>query len=130
MRTSWELNKKSILNDMMQFDAGEASVFWPMYDKYMKSWSKLINERVYTIQKYCDEFTELSASQMSKFMKELFSNDLDLNKLQQKTYKKANKVLSHTRASEFMQIEYTFQLVLISEMQQRAMTIGDSMMKL
>ena len=130
MKTSWEVDKKKVLTELMQFDAAEAHDFWPAYDKYMKNWSRLMNYRIYTIEKYCDDISNMTNSRMAQFMDELLVSDVELNKLQKKTYKKVRKILTPVRASQFMQMEYAFQLVLLSEMQQRAMFLGDATRKL
>jgi len=89
-----------------------------------------MNYRIYTIEKYCDDISNMTNSRMAQFMDELFVSDVELNKLQKKTYKKVRKILTPVRASQFMQMEYAFQLVLLSEMQQRAMYLGDATRKL
>ena len=37
MKNSWEVDKKKVLTELMQFDASEAHDFWPLYDRYMKN---------------------------------------------------------------------------------------------
>jgi len=130
IRLSWEFDKKAVVNEVMQFDEKEADAFWPVYDKYMKSWGRLMNYRIYGLQKCCDDFKTMTPAATSRFMNELFINDIELTKLQKKTYRKVRKVLSPLRSSQFMQIEYAFQLVLLSELQQRAMFVQDCMKKL
>ena len=127
---SWEFDKKAAVDEVMQFDEKEADVFWPVYDRYMKDWGRLMNYRIFGLQKSCDNFKNMSPATTSRFIDQLFVNDIELTKLQRKTYKKVRKVLSPMRASQFMQIEYAFQLVLLSEMQQRAMFVQDCMKKL
>jgi hypothetical protein len=130
LKASWEFDKRVMLTELMQFNDKEADGFWPVYNNYMKDWSKLMNYRIYAIQKYCDDFTVLSGPQSSQFMTMLFENDAALTKLQKKTYKKVKKILSPMRASEFMHIEYGLQLILMSEMQQKALFVGDMTKKL
>jgi hypothetical protein len=130
LKASWEFDKRVMLTELMHFDDAEASAFWPVYNNYMKDWGRLMNYRIYAIQKYCDDFTNMSGSQLSHFMASLFENDEALTKLQKKTYKKVKRILSPTRANEFMHIEYGLQLILISEMQQKALFVGDMTKKL
>ena len=130
LKASWEFDKRVMLTELMQFDDREAAAFWPIYNNYMKDWGRLMNYRIYAIQKYCDEFRNMSDPQVTRFMSNLFENDEALTKLQKKTYKKVKKILSPMRASEFMHIEYGLQLILISEMQQKALFVGDMTKKL
>lgn len=119
-----------IVDDLMEFDDKEADDFWPVYEKYMKKWGRLMNYRIYRMDTFNDEFKSMSTMALSKYMNELFVNDVELTQLQKKTYKKVRKILSPMRANQFMQIEYAFQLVFLSEMQQRATLISDLMKKL
>lgn len=130
IRSSWEGDKKLIVNDLMEFDDREADHFWPVYDKYMRKWGRLMNYRIYRMEMYNDEFKNMSTMALSRYMNELFINDVELTQLQKKTYKKVRRTLSPMRANQFMQIEYAFQLVFLSEMQQRAALISDLMKKL
>jgi len=130
IKASWQFDKKILLAELMQFDENEANAFWPLYNKYMKDWTKLINYRIYRIDRYSNDFKNMPAPAMSQFIDELFVNDVGLTRLQKKTYKKIRKVLSPVRANQFMQLEYAFQLVLLSDMQQKTMFVGDVMKKL
>jgi hypothetical protein len=130
VNTLWQADKKLIVDDLMEFDDKEADHFWPVYDKYMKKWGKLMNYRIYRMEVYNDEFKSMSPMALSKYMNELFVNDVELTQLQKKTYKRVRKTLSPMRANQFMQIEYAFQLVFLNEMQQRASFISDLMKKL
>ena len=96
----------------------------------MKDWCKLINERTSKITAYCDNFKKTTNSTDLQFTEQLFANDVELYRLQKKTYKKMRKVMPLGKASRFMQLEYTFQLALLNEMQQRAIAMGDMVKKL
>ena len=130
MQASWEFNKKTALAELMQFDEKEANAFWPVYNKYMKDWSRLITHRIFRIVGYSAFYKNMTPPSMSQFTNDLFVNDVKLTKLQKKTYKKISKFLSPVRANQFMHLEYATQLILLSEMQQRALIIGDVMRKL
>src|SRR4051812_48553072 len=88
MKSSWEYDKKIAVNELMQFNEKEANQFWPVYNKYMKEWGKLMNYRITTMEQYCEEIENIKSDRMSQLMNQLFVNDVDLSKLQKKTYKK------------------------------------------
>ena len=124
------LTKKIILAELIQLDRKEAIAFWPVYEDYMKRWCKLMNERLAQLTTYCESVRNDGPATQSHFTDELFASDKKLNKLQKKTYKKINRILTAEKAGKFKQLEYTFQLSLLSEMQQRAMLLGDISRKL
>ena len=129
-KVNWEFDKKIILAELIQLDRKEAIAFWPVYEDYMKRWCKLMNERLAQLTTYCESVRNDAPVTQSHFTDELFASDKKLNKLQKKTYKKINKILTAEKAGKFKQLEYTFQLSLLSEMQQRAMLLGDISRKL
>ena len=130
IKAEWELDKKILLADIMEFEQQEAIAFWPLYDTYMKDWCKLINDRTSKLTAYCDNFKKTTNSTDLQFTDQLFVNDIELNRLQKKTYKKMRKVIPLDKANRFMQLEYTFQLALLNEMQQRAVVMSDLVKKL
>jgi hypothetical protein len=130
MRTSWQVDKRSIVDELMQFNEKEANAFWPVYDKHMKKWGSLMEYRITIIQEYCNEFAMMKGKDMSKYINALVKNDIELTQLQKKFFTRVRKVLPPARASQLMEIEYELQLVLLSEMQQRTPVVGDHLKKL
>jgi hypothetical protein len=130
IKMSWQSDKKFMVDKLMEFSETEADAFWPLYEKHMQKWGRLMEYRIVITQEYCDEFEIMKGTQMSMYMKEMVKNDIDLTRLQKKFFSKIRRILSPTRANQFMKIEYEFQLVLLTQMQQRTPFIGDNLKKL
>jgi hypothetical protein len=130
IRLSWQADKKFMVDKLMEFSDKEADAFWPVYDKHMQKWGRLMEYRIVITQEYCDEFELMKGTQMSMYMKEMVKNDIELTRLEKKFFTRVRKVLSPTRANQFMKIEYEFQLVLLTQMQQRTPFVGDNLKKL
>jgi hypothetical protein len=130
VRSSWELDKKDIIEDLMQFTPQEAKAFWPIYNRHMENWGRAMEFRIDIAQQYCNKFPEMSAPKVSEYVNQLVSNDIQLTRMQKKLFKKVSKVLSPARSTQFIQIEYKFQLALLSQIQERTPFIGDNLKKL
>jgi hypothetical protein len=130
IRSSWQLDKRQMIGDLMQFTAPEASGFWPVYDRHMDKWGRVMDYRINMAQQYCNHFPDMTGPKVAQYIVQLVSNDVELTRLQKKLFKKINKVLSPARSGQFMELEYKFQLALQGEIQQRTPFIGDNLKRL
>jgi hypothetical protein len=130
IKISWQADKRLIIDEMMQFNEKEADAFWPLYDRHMQKWGRLMEYRISISQQYCNEYAYMKGAQMSKYIDKLVENDVELTKLQKKFFNKIRHILPSARANQFMQIEYEFQLVLLTAIQQRTPFVGDNLKKL
>jgi hypothetical protein len=130
IRSSWQVDKRQMIGDLMQFTPKEAAAFWPVYDRHMNKWGTAMDYRINVTQQYCNHFPDMTGPKMSQYIDQLVSNDIQLTHLQKKLFKKVNKVLPPARASQFMEIEYKFQLALLGQIEQRTPFIGDNLKKL
>lgn len=130
VKMTWQSDKKLMIDQLMEFNEKEANQFWPVYDKHMQKWGRLMEYRIAITEEYCDEFGTRKGTQTSLYIKELVQNDIELTRLQKKLFAKVRKILPATRANQFMELEYEFQLVLLSQLQQRTSYIGDNFKRL
>jgi len=130
IRSSWQVDKRQMIGDLMQFTPKEAAGFWPVYDRHMEKWGRVMVYRINIAQQYCNHFPEMTGLKVSQYIDQLVGNDVELTRLQKKLFKKINKILSPARSGQFMELEYKFQLALQGEIQQRTPFIGDNLKKL
>ena len=130
IKMTWQSDKKLMIDQMMEFTEKEANEFWPVYDRHMQKWGRLMEYRIAITEEYCDEYGTMKGTQTSLYIKELVQNDIELTRLQKKLFSKVRKILPAARANQFMEIEYEFQLVLLSQLQQRTSYIGDNFKRL
>jgi hypothetical protein len=124
-RVAWQVEKKHVVEQFMDFNADEAKKFWPVYDQYTARLERLVYKRMALMQQYENDYPNLNGSQAVGYTNRLFKNDGALTKLQKKYYSRMQRVLTPMRASQFMQIEYEMQAMIRAEMQRRAPFIGD-----
>jgi hypothetical protein len=129
MKESWQVDKRLAMARMMHFSNRQANDFWPVYDRYMIDWCRILNDRISNIIDHYDDYINVTAPPKAQY-KDLFADDDELNKLKRKTYRKVRRILPASKAKLFMQVEYIFQMVLSREVQEKAMFIGYATNKL
>ena len=115
IRSDVSTQKKSIINNVMQFSEADAKIFWPIYEQYQMESSTLGNEAAALIKEYVEGFDTMTDSKAASLMTRTF----DLRKrgldLRFKYYQLVSKALSPIKAAKFMQIDN--QLVTMLELQ-------------
>src|SRR5437763_6568511 len=108
-RAAWQVQKKHVVEQFMDFNAEEAKKFWPLYQQYAVKLERLVYDRMALMQQYENNFPNLSESQAIGYTNRLFKNDGALTKLQKRYFGRMRHVLTPMRASQFIQVEYEMQ---------------------
>jgi hypothetical protein len=105
MRQDLKKDKVSILTELMNLGPDQAAKFWPVYNEYDKSLTKLGDERIAFIRMYADNYTSMTdakATELAMGMMDVQARRLDL----QKTYfQRLSQTLSAKDAARWLQIE-------------------------
>src|SRR5271163_1590170 len=83
LRTDLKKGKVSILTELMALSPDQAAKFWPIYNEYDKSLTKLADERIALIRMYADNHSALSNDMATKIALgalDIQSRRLDLQK--------------------------------------------------
>jgi hypothetical protein len=105
LRKDLKTDKVSILTELMALDPGQAAKFWPVYNEYDKSLTKLADERIAFIRMYADNFSALSqetATKIAMGMMDVQAKRLDLQK---QYFQRLSQVLSPKDAARWLQVE-------------------------
>lgn len=108
----WELTKtdlkteyKTMLMESMLFSDAEAEVFWPIFNEFMVSKSKLLDDDMKILKDYADHYDTLDDDKIDDLIKRAIEIDLDRIKLRKAYYKKVSKVLPKRKAGKLYQID-------------------------
>ncbi len=105
IRADLSTQKKSVVNNVMQFSEADAKIFWPIYEQYQMESSKVGNDTAALIKEYVESLDTMTDSKAASFM----SRNFDLQKrklsLRHKYYEKVSKALSPIKAAKFMQLD-------------------------
>ena len=115
IRADLSTQKKSVVNNVMQFSEADANIFWPIYEQYQMEFSGIGNETAALIKEYVESIDTMTDSKAASLMSRTF--DLQERKLalRHKYYDKVSKALSPIKAAKFMQLDG--QLVGMLELQ-------------
>jgi hypothetical protein len=101
----WGKEKKTLVNEAIKLNGEEANKFWPLYDEYQVERQKFGQKRLEAIKMYSDNFETMTDAKAEEITKMVLDNNLSLDKLQSKYYKKMVKAVGAIKATQFIQLE-------------------------
>jgi len=105
LRRDLKKDKVAILTQMMQLEPSEAAGFWPVYNEYDKSLTKLGDEKVALIRMYAENYGSLSDQKVTEIAMGLLDVEGKRNQLKKEYFQKISQALSPKIAARFLQIE-------------------------
>lgn len=125
IQSIWGLEKRAIVTEYMKFNETEATAFWPVYEDYQVEVKKLGAERMAIISDYANNLSNLSNEKADELVAELLKNNIAVDKLQAKYYKKMKSGITSVRAAQFIQLEQYLQTMIRAEIQNNLPLIGE-----
>ena len=115
IQSIWGMEKRAIVEEYMNLPEEDGEIFWMLYDEYESVRKELGRQRVSIISNYVDNYSTLSAEKATELMNAAIRNNIAIQKLYQKTFKKMSKSLNPLRAAQFIQLEnYLTNMILLS----------------
>ena len=109
----------------MDLSAEEESLFWSEYDIYETSRKELGKERISIINEYVENYGSLSDEKASELMNKAIANNMAIQKLAKKTFKRMSKSISAVKAAQFIQLENYFITSIQMYLQENLPFIGE-----
>lgn len=125
IQDAWGLDKKVMLTDYLGLSDADAAKFWPVYDAYMQERTKLGMDRMKILKDYAAQYENLSGDRVDDLTMRLFKNNMAIEKLQMKYYKKMKKAVNPLEAGKFIQAEKYIDAVIRTEVQMNIPFIGE-----
>ena len=125
VQSLWGMEKKAIVEEYMDLSAEEESLFWTEYDVYETSRKELGKERIAIINAYVENFESLSDEKATELMNKAIANNIAIQKLAKKTFKKLSKLISPVKAAQFIQLENYFIISIQMYLQENLPFIGE-----
>ena len=113
----WGKGKKALSMDLLKIEGAQQEAFGKVFDSYLVDRQKLGMQRVALIDDLGKNVGALDDAKAKTLVNGFFSNNIKLQKLQRKYFKKFSKVLSPARAAQWAQLESYLDNVVRSEMQ-------------
>ncbi|MBL7472864.1 hypothetical protein [Robertkochia sediminum] len=125
IQEAWGLDKKVMLTEYLDLSEADAANFWPVYDAYMQERSKLGMDRMKILKDYAAQYESLSSDRVDDLTMRLFKNNMAIEKLQMKYYKKMKKAVNPMEAGKFIQAEKYIDAVIRMDVQSGIPFIGE-----
>jgi hypothetical protein len=112
LRTDVKAERKNIITQMMQFDADDAAVFWPIFQEYDTELTEIGDGRVQLIMDYARNYENLSDDQADMLMTKAFELEGQRAVLKKKYFDRMKKAIGAGQAAKFYLIENQLQHIV------------------
>ncbi len=108
----WGMEKRSIVESYMELSSADATAFWPEYEAYETARKELGKERVMILSDYAENYGSLTGEKATELINKSVKNNIAIQKLLKKTFKKMSRSVDAVTVAKFIQLENYF-LVMI-----------------
>jgi hypothetical protein len=125
VQSLWGMEKRAIVEEYMDLSPAEETAFWSEYEAYEASRKELGKERIAIISEYVGSFDDLNNEKATDLMSKAIANNIAIQKLAKKTFKKMSKSVSPVKAAQFIQLENYFITSIQMYLQETLPFIGE-----
>ncbi len=114
----WGMEKREIVKEYMNLSSSDELAFWEEYNTYEEARKELGRERIEIINQYINGLTSINNEMATDLMNQSLANQMAIQKLVKKTFKKLSSETSPVTAAKFIQLEnyfYTSMQLFIQE---------------
>lgn len=105
MRRDFKKDKVVIIAELMDLGPQEAAKFWPVYNEYDKSLTKLADERIVFIRMYADNYSSLNGEMATKIAMGIMDVEAKRLDLRKQYFERLSQVLTPKDAVRWLQVE-------------------------
>jgi len=125
MQSVYGMQKKDLIAKHMKLEAGQADLFWQMYDEYEVARKEIGLKRVKNIELYAEKYEKLTNEDANALIKASMDVQKSFISLWEKTYKNMSKSISPVTAAQFIQAEVFFENMVRQELSMDIPLIGE-----
>ena len=96
----------------MDLSEAQAAAFWPEYEAYELSRKELGKERVAILSDYAKNYGSLTPEIATELINKAAANNIAIQKLLKKTFKKMSKAIDAVTVAKFIQLENYFLIMI------------------
>jgi len=112
LRTDVNKQKAQIVATVMQFDAPDAAVFWPIYKDFQSDLSTIGDRTASLVQTYVSSYNAMTPDVADKLANQLLNIEEQRTELKRKYYVKLKTALDPITAARFLQVENQIERVI------------------
>jgi hypothetical protein len=125
MQSVYGMQKRDLIAKHMKLEAGQADLFWKMYDEYETARKEIGLKRVKNIELYAEKYEKLTNEDANALIKASMEVQKSFIALWEKTYKNMSKSISPVTAAQFIQAEMFFENMVRQELSMDIPLIGE-----
>lgn len=115
----WGMEKQAIVESYMEnLTTDEATAFWSEYEAYEASRKELGRERVQILMEYAENYGSLNGETAKDLINRAGDNNIAIQKLLKKTFKKMSKSVDAVKVAKFIQLENYFMIMIQMNIQE------------
>jgi Spy/CpxP family protein refolding chaperone len=104
-RADLQASRADIIAKNVQLTAEQAAKFWPLFERYQKEQSAIIDAQLKGVQQYAEKFEKLDDATAMSLVKAHLERDGRMNALRQQWLGEFQKVLPGRTAARIIQID-------------------------
>lgn len=105
IKTQYKSDKKTLLMNYMKLSDADATIFWPIYNKYEAERASLADKRFQNLKMYAETYSTISNEQADAMIKSYFENASKEISIEKKYYADVKKALGAKTAASWIQFE-------------------------
>ena len=124
LRTDVRKSKSQIMGQVMQFNPNQAATFWPIYQQFDATLTKIGDRTKELIRKYADNYGQMSGDVADQLATELLELEQQRNDLKKQYYHKIKQAIDPITAARFLQVENQLERLIDLEISAGLPVIG------
>ena len=112
LRKDIRSQKKQLVALNLKLTDGEATKFWPVYDRYTADLIKINDKKYALIQDYADHWGTMTDEQASRFLRDWLDLDIAITQLRQRYVPEVSQVLNGRKAATFFQLDRRISMMI------------------
>ena len=124
LRRDVRKNKTQIMAQMMEFDADQAAIFWPIYKDFEAELTQNGDQVAALVKKYVENYDNITGAVADQLATKLLDIEQQRVDLKRKYYARFKNALDPVTAARFLQIENQLEKVIDLQIASQLPVIG------
>jgi len=126
LRADLNKTKAQIISDVMDFDAGQAAAFWPIYKDFQTELGGIGEQIADLVKNYVANYDNMTNEVADQLALKLLDIEQQRNELKRKYYQKFKTALDPITAARFLQVENQIEKLTDLQIASHLPVVGDT----
>jgi len=126
LRTDLKKAKSQVVSDVMQFDAGQAATFWPIYKDFETDYGRVGDQIIDLVKQYVQNYDTMTNEVADQLAIKLLDIEQQRNELKRTYYARFKSALGPITAVRLLQVENQIEKLLDLQIASQLPVVGTS----